>query len=248
MILAEKLDQRGDLASVLSEWLQELAGDASCGSIYVDKTADGWMILNVEDEVLMNSIIRLQTRLNPIISDKPPFPMRILKVGEASIKAEHPDHEGKTIYKFFSTASFAACLGYGGEDPRGFLEAAGIIEGSVASISAGLPSVFQLKLTREYILRGLDRLLILNAAPQEVEAVLATTNVGDLIAEKQALTLSTHVLYVKLGISLVKAYEKLRKGFDAVSREIKIKPLSWEGLRGAKIELLEGERRPRRAY
>ncbi len=238
MLLAEKLDKRSGLAEALREWLQELVEDAAGGNVYVDKTADGWMLLDVEDEALARSIIRLQTRINPIVSDKPPFPVRILKVGETRIRVEYPNLEGKTMHKSFSTTSFAASLGYGGEDPKGFLEAAGIIEESITSISADLPSLTQLELTREYVLRGLDRLLILNAAPQEVRAVLATQRAGDLIAESQALTLSTHILYIKLGVTLGKAVERLREEFEKISGEIKIRPLPWEGLAEAKLKLL----------
>ncbi|MCS7132526.1 MAG: hypothetical protein NZ918_02235 [Aigarchaeota archaeon] len=238
MILAEKLDQRSDLANVLREWLQRLADDAACGNVSVDKTADGWMHLEVEDEVLMGSIIRIQTRINPIVSDKPPFPVRILRVGETSIKAERPDLEGKNIYRSFSTTSFAASLGYDGEDSRRFLEAGGIIEGSIVSISADLPSFTQLKLTEEYILKGLDRLLIHNAAPQEVKAVLANQEIRNLIVEEQPLTLSTHLLYLKLGAALTKAYERLKEELETISSEIKIKPLSWGELIGARVKLL----------
>lgn len=235
MILAEKLDQRSALAGLLREWLQELAEDAACGSVYVDRTEDGWMVLQAENESLMGSIIGIQTRINPVVSDKPPYSVRILRVGETSIKAECPDLEGKTIYKSFPTTSFATCLGYDGEDPGGFLEAAGFTEGSIISISAGLPSFTQLKLTKEYILRGLDRLLILNAAPQEVKTILANHMIKNLVAERQALTLSIQLLYIKLGIALTKAYRRLKEEFETISDEIKIKPLPWSGLMGARI-------------
>lgn len=241
MILAEKIDQRAELADVLREWIQELAKEASCGEIYVDRTADGWMFLEADDEALVSSIIRLQTRMNPIVSRRPPYPARVLRVGETSIRAECPDLEGKTIHKTFPTSSFAASLGYGGDDPRNFLEAAGFAEGSITSISAGLPSYTQLKLVEEYVVRGLDRLLILNAAPQEVESVMSSWKMGSLIAESQALTLSTHALYVKLGVTLTKAYERIMEAFSAISRKIEVRPLPWRNLAGAKIKLFELE-------
>lgn len=242
MILVEKLDQRSDLAGVLREWLRGLAEDAGCGDVHVDETEDGWMLLEVENEVLMASIIRIQTRINPIVSDKPPFPVRILRLGETTIKAEYPDLEGKTVQKSFPLELFAACLGYGGEDSRSFLEAAGFVEGSVISISAGLPSFTQLKLTREYLLRGLDRLLVLNAAPQEVRAVLESQEITNLIAEMGALTLSTHVLYVRLGVTLDKALRKLVEVFNTVSDDIEVKPLPWKNLLGLRIRISEGGR------
>lgn len=238
MLLAEKLDQRDDLAEVLREWLQELAEDASAGNVYVDKTADGWMLLDVEDEPLMSSIIGLQTRINPVVSGKPPYPARIIKLGEARIRVEYPSPEGRTIHKSLLTNSFAASLGYWGEDPKSFLEAAGILEGAITSISADSPSLIQLKLTREYILRGLDRLLILNAAPQEVRAALASQQVRDLIAEEEALTLSTHILYVKLGVTLGKAFERVGEEFEAISRDIKVQPLPWKRLTEVKLDIL----------
>lgn len=232
MILAEKLDQRRELAERLREWLLELIRDAAGGGVRVSMTADGWMRVEAEDEVLVRTIIGLQTRINPIISDKPPFPLRIYRLEEDLIKAERPSLQGKTIRKSFPIKSFAASLGYDGKDPRAFLEAVGITEGAIMSISADLPSFTQLALTREQVLRGLDRLLVLNAAPQEVEAILAKQGVDELVAESQALTLSTHLIYVRLGISLEKAYERLRREFELISDKIKIHPMPWNELAG----------------
>ncbi|MCD6341318.1 MAG: hypothetical protein J7L83_00445 [Thaumarchaeota archaeon] len=227
IILAEKLDRRDDLAEKLREWLRELLKDASEGRISVEKNSGGWMVVETDDEKLVKSIISLQTKLNPIASEKPPRLSHVAEIGKTTIKVEYPTPSGETALKELPIEPFTASLGCE-ENPKEFLEAAGITEGSIVSISAEAPSHAQLKLVQEYVLRGLDRILVLNAAPQEIERLLSSQWAANLIADYQVLTLSSHVLYVKLGAMPSKVLRKIREEMEKISKMITVRLLSWK--------------------
>jgi len=230
LVLSERLDVRGDLGDRLQERLQELVEEASGGSVEVDRTAEGWMIIDTEDETLLRSIIRLETKMNPIASEKPPHLAYIKEVTETKIRIAYPTPHGENVQKTFLTEKFAASLGCYEESLKDFLEKVGVFRGSFVSISADAPSALQLRLLRELAIRGLDYLLILNAAPQEIEDLLALQRIGALIADHQALTLTMHILGIKLGVTLSRAYERIREETEAISRDIIIKPLLWNSL------------------
>ena len=229
IVLAEKADAREGFQKILGEWLQELLEDTLDEEISIETSPGGWIILNPDDE-LVRSTIRLQTRMPSIASENPPYTARISRISETRILVEYPDIRGETIRKSIPLSSFAASLGYGGEDPISFLENAGFCERGPVSISADLPSIIQSKILAEQILRGLDRLLILNAITPEIEEVLASDRLRDLITDYESLTLSAHIAYIRLGVGLEKAFERVSDGFEDISRGIVVKPLSWNKL------------------
>ena len=97
LVLSEKLDVRGDLGERLQERLQKLVEEASGGSVEVDRTADGWMIVNSDDDVLVESIIRLETRINPVASEKPPHLAYVRDVTETKIRLAYPTPRGESV-------------------------------------------------------------------------------------------------------------------------------------------------------
>ena len=229
MILAEKIDGRRDLVKRLEEWLKELVREAYDGEIRLEEGFDGWITLTPDEEII-RSTIELQVRMSPIASGKPPYLARVLKLTESKILVEYPSPEEKTIVKSFSTRSFAATLGYSHDRPKDFLNLIGIFEGAPVSLAAGSPSRTQLKLLFEQVLRGLDRIMLLRVTTREVEEVLASRRLRDLIAYHEPLTLLTHMLYVRLGADLEKAYERAREELEKISRSIVVKPLPWKEL------------------
>ncbi len=229
IVLAEKADARDGFQKILGEWLQELLEDTLGGEISIETSPDGWIILNPDDE-LVRSTIRLQTRMLPIASENPPYTARISRISETRILVEYPDIRGETIRKSISLSSFAASLGYGGGDPISFLENAGFCERGPVSISADLPSIIQSKILAKQILKGLDRLLILNVITPEIEEVLASDRLRGFIADYESLTLSAHIAYVMLGVRLEKAFERISDEFESISGDIVVKPLSWSRL------------------
>ena len=229
LVLSEKLDVRTDLREKLSELLRELVGKASGGIVSVGRTTDGWMSVEADDEILVRSIIKLETFMNPVASGKPPYTAYVREVADDEIKIAYPTPSGKTVWKTMSTRRFAATLGYDDDEARRFLEGVGIFRGSMVSVAADAASALQLKLMRRMILKGLDVIFVMRAARQEVDHITQLPGISRLIADQQALTLSSHILYVKLGVSLYKVYEKVREAADAISKEIDLRPIPWIG-------------------
>jgi len=234
LVLSEKLDVRGDLGERLQERLQKLVEEASGGSVEVDRTADGWMIVSSDDDVLVESIIRLETRINPVASEKPPHLAYVRDVTETKIRLAYPTPRGESVQKAVSVENFAAVLGFDEEMPKKSLEKIGIFRGSFVSISADAPSALQLKLLRELAIKGLDCLLLLNIAPQEVESLLALQKISALIADHQALTLTAHLLSIKLGVTPSRAYERVREEAETISRNITVRLLPWSTITRAR--------------
>ncbi|MCD6236100.1 MAG: hypothetical protein J7J94_03835 [Thaumarchaeota archaeon] len=231
LVLSERLDFRRDLGEKLGDWLRKTLERASGGRrVEVDKTGEGWMLVNSEDEPLLRTLIRLETDMDPVAEGKPPYTARVEEISEKSIKLAYPAPNGRTIRKTLSLRSFSAALGYDFEDPRRALEGVGVFRGSAVSIAAEAPSTLQVRFARRVELKGLDLLFVLNAAPQEVDEVLNRREIAGLIAEHQQLTLTVHVLYVRLGVGLEKAYERVRERFEELSGEIVIKPAPWIGM------------------
>ena len=229
MIIAEKSDRGGELLEKLEEWIRMLAENVLEEDVRMGYSEEGWIVLEPDDEALMSSI-RLQTRIDPIASDKPPYTARISKLGGGKILIEYPGRSGETFREAILAERFAAALGYAGDDPKEFLEGAGLGEGCPVSVSAGLPSSLQLRLVFEQALKGLDRVLILNAVASEVDQILSQESIRALIADYENLTLLAHLAYLKLGVGPGKAVERLRRGFEQISKKIVVKPLSWRVL------------------
>jgi len=229
MILAEKVYGRREVLKGLEKWLRNLVREAAEIEIRLEEGPNGWIILTPDDE-LIGSMINLQTKINPIAVGRPPFPARVLKLTDSKIILEYPTEEGMTVTRTFSTSSFAASLGCSGGQPRAFLELAGICENAPISLAAENPSFIQLKLLLEQILRGLDRIMVLNANPQEVDKAISSSRLRGLIVIHEPLTLLAHMLYVRLGARLEKVAEKVREEVENISRGVLVKPLSWKML------------------
>ncbi|MEM2847050.1 MAG: hypothetical protein QW624_05435 [Nitrososphaerota archaeon] len=222
MILAEKAMGRWDLIKAVETWLNRALEEASDFRAEVAEGSGGWITVK-PDEELIETVIRLQARLDPISSGKPPYTARVHEIGRSKIIIEYPLPNGLTVRKMLSASSFAAGLGYDGDRPIEFLEVAGIFEGAPISLAADMPSLIQLELLAEQMIRGLDRVMILNAAISEVDEISGL--LGDQIAHHDHLTLSTHILYLRLGARLDKLTRKLR---EKLPDGAIIKPLPWK--------------------
>ncbi len=224
MILAEKSGGRRELVKVIEAWLNGVLREASDTRAEVREGFSGWMMI-APDNDLIKTIIQLETRLDPIASGKPPYTARIQSLTDSRLIIEYPNPDGKTVKKILSTRSFAAGLGYDGNDPAEFLEHVGIFEDAPVSLAAGMPSMIQLELFIKQVLRGLDRIMILNAAISEVNEV--SNKIEGLIAYHEHLTLSAHMLYLRLGVKLDKLVERLWREMPG---GVIIKPLPWNQL------------------
>lgn len=221
MILAEKAMEREKLVQAIEAWLNKALEEASDIKVKVMEGLGGWITVT-PDEELIEAIIRLQARINPISSGKPPYAARIQEITESRIIAEYPSPDGFTVRKVLPVNSFAAGLGYDGDKSIEFLESAGVFKGAPISLAANMPSMIQLELLAEQILRGLDRIIVLNAAISEVDNI--NNLLRDQIAYHDHLTLSAHILYPRLGARMDKLVKRLR---EKLPSGVVIKPLPW---------------------
>ena len=224
--LAERVWRR-DVVSGLEDWLSRMLSEAGGGWVRVSRREDGWLILEAEDERLASSILKLYTRLPIVAQSREPRTAKILELEEKILRYCYPSEEGSAALEA-ETARWAASLGSATSSPKVFLEAAGIVEGAAVSVSVGLPSLLQLSLLREALLRGLDRVLLIDLTPPEVEKLLQES--GRLIAYHEPLTTLTHLLYIKLGVRLDKALETIRKRLERIAPGSTLRPLSWKTL------------------
>lgn len=224
MILAEKVVKRGDLVKTIEAWLNGILEEISDFKVKVMEGSGGWIII-MPDEELVRTVIRLQTKIDPISSGRPPYTARVQEITGSRITVEYPNPSGLTVRKALPAGSLAASLGYEGDGPVEFLESAGIFEGAPIILAADMPSTIQLELLAEQIMRGLDRIMILDATVSEIDETINL--LGDQIAHHNHLTLSTHILYPRLGARLNKLVEKLRGKFPS---GVVIKPLPWSHL------------------
>lgn len=226
IVLAERVWRR-DAVSGLEKWLSEMLSKAGGGWVKVSAREDGWLTLEAGDERLAASTLSLYTRLPVVAQAREPKTAKILELGERTLRYCYPSKEGGISVEA-GTAEWSVSLGSATDKPRAFLEAAGIVEGAAVSVSLGLPSLLQLSLLREALLKGLDRVLLIDLTPLEVEELLREA--GHLIAYHEPLTVLTHLLYLKLGVKLDKAVKTLERHLEKIAPGSTARPLSWKAL------------------
>ncbi len=224
MLLAERPWRRGEVGSLLSEWIMGEAEASGAGWVELRSRGDGWLILEAENPELISSIIKLYAYL-PLTVEGPPYTAKITRMDERVVEFAYPSNRGEEV-AVAGVDEWAASLGGGGEQ---FLRAVGIVEGGPVSISLNLPSVAQVALLEEALKRGLDRIMLLDLAPQEVEDLMKDKETRGFIAGHLPLTLLNHILYIKLGSRLERALERI--GMRAESLGGSVIPLPWEKLR-----------------
>ena len=229
LILAERPWRRVEAVSRLEEWFKGIFLEAGGGSVKLSQGEGGWIRVEADDERLLSSILRLNTRFDPISSVNQPHTAKVVKIGRGKVSYEYPLPDGSTIKEIFYSGDWAIQLGYEGDDVEDFLEALGIVEGMSISISLSMPSLIQRRLFLDEVLRGLDRIVLMDLAPQEVEKVLESGFKG-FAASYETITPLTHIVYLKLGASLGKASKRLEALIHSMAPRASYKPLSWRRL------------------
>ena len=229
LVLAERPWRRMEAASRLGEWLREIFLEAGGGSLKLSQGEGGWIIVEADDEQLLASILRLNTKLDSVSSIDPPHTAKIVKISRGKIFYEYPLPDGSTTGNAFYAKDWAIQLGYEGDDAEDFLEALGVVEGMPISTSLNMPSLIQRRVFLDEVLRGLDRIGLIDLTPQEVEEILESGFKG-FTAFYETLTPLTHIVYLKLGSSLDKASKRLEALIHSIAPGASYRPLSWRRL------------------
>jgi len=229
LVLAERPWRRMEAVSRLEEWLREIFLEAGGGSLKLSKAEDGWIIVEADDERLLASILRLNTRLDSVSSIDPPHTGKITKIGRGKIFYEYPLPDGSTVRKTSYARDWAIQLGYEGDDAEEFLEALGMVEGMSISTSLNMPSLIQRRIFLDEVFRGLDIIVLIDLAPQEVEKILESGFQG-FAAVFETITPLIHIVYLKLGANLDKASKRLGTLMQGIAPKASHKPLNWRKL------------------
>jgi len=229
LVLAERPWRRREAVSKLEDWLRNIFLEAGGGSLKLFQGEDGWIIAETDDEQLLASILRLNTRLDSIASRDPPHTAKIVKTSRGKVFYEYPLPDGLTVKATSYARDWAAQLGYEGDDIEGFLEALGVVEGMSISTSLNMPSLIQKRIFLDAVIKGLDRIILIDLAPQEVEEVLELGFRG-FTAIYETITPLTHIVYLKLGASLEKASKRLGVLMQSVAPKASHRSLDWRKL------------------
>ena len=224
MLLAERPWRRGGVEQLLLEWIEGEAESSGAGWVGLRSRGDGWLVLEAENPELISSILRLYAYL-PLPAGEQPRTAKITRIGGGRVEFAYPGARGEERGAA-EVGEWAASLGGWGEQ---FLRAAGIVEGGPVSISLNLPSIIQVALLEEWVRHGLDRVILIDVAPQEVEELARDRETRGFIAGHLALTLLNHILYIRLGSRLDRALERI--GRKAESLGATVIPLPWRILR-----------------
>jgi len=229
LILAERPWRRLEAVSRLEEWIKGIFLEAGGSSLKLSEGEGGWITVEADDERLLSSILRLNMRFDPISSMSQPHTAKVVKIGRGRVSYEYPLPDGSTMRKTFHSRDWAVQLGYERDDFEGFLEALGVVEGMSISTSLNMPSSIQRRLFLDEVLRGLDRIVLIDLTPQEVEKILESGFKG-FTAFYETITPLTHIAYLKLGASLDKASKRLEALIHGIAPRASYRPLSWRKL------------------
>jgi len=231
IVLADMEHVRRSAVSGVEGWLNRMLADAGGGGARITVSRDGWLILEADDEELASSILKLYTRLPLIIRDpKPPQTAKVLEVREGVVRYVRPLADGSALRREAKAAEWAVSLGAESNSAEAFLEAVGIVGGAPVSVSLNLPSLLYMRLVREMITEGLDRVLLLDAVPPEVESLLEEPEIGRLVARHEPLTILTHLIYLKLGVRLDRALRKIEERLESLAPGAMVRGLSWQAM------------------
>jgi len=226
LILAERPWKRVEAISRLEEWFREIYLEAGGRFLKLSQEGGGWVTVEADDEELLTSILKLNTRLDSMSSVNPPHTAKVVKICRGKVSYEYPLPDGSTTGNAFYAKDWAIQLGYEGDDAEDFLEALGVVEGMPISTSLNMPSLIQRRVFLDEVLRGLDRIGLIDLTPQEVEEILESGFKG-FTAFYETLTPLTHIVYLKLGSSLDKASKRLEALIHSIAPGASYRPLSW---------------------
>ena len=229
LILAERPWRRVEAVSRLEEWVKRVFLEAGGRSLKLSKGEGGWIRVEADDERLLSSILRLNMRFDPISTTGQPHAAKVVKIGRGRVSYEYPLPDGSTMRNTFHSRDWAVQLGYEGENSEEFLEALGVVEGMSISTSLNMPSSIQMRMFLDEVLRGLDRIVLIDLTPQEVEEILESGFNG-FTAFYETITPLTHIIYLKLGASLDRASKRLEALIHGIAPGASYRPLSWRRL------------------
>jgi hypothetical protein len=231
LILSEKIDRIDNLQS-LQEWFNHLLRDAGV-QVLVRKSDDKWLCIETDNPSLFLSTLNLQVYypLEPV--EKPILrTCWIEKIQGNVVTCSYPLSDGSTMLSRHTLNNWIAYLGFKRNNMRSLdvLKNTGVDVDYPINITLEQPSILYRKLLEKLIIKGLDVVFLRGLTPLEIDGMLNKGELGKYVADFTYLTLTTHILYVKLGIRPQKVIENVITFSSKLHKHVAYKVCEWENL------------------
>ncbi len=238
LILSEKIDRIDDIQS-LQEWFNHLLRDAGV-QVLVRKSGDKWLCIETDNPSLFLSTLNLQVYypLEPV--EKPILrTCWIEKIQSNVVTCTYPLSDGSTVLSRYTLNNWIAYLGFERSNIRSLdiLKKTGVEVDYPINITLDQPSILYRKLIEKLIIKGLDVVFLRGLTPLEIDRMLNKGELSRYVADSTYLTLTTHILYVKLGIRPQKVIEKITTLSSKLHKHVAYKVCEWRNLEPASLLL-----------
>lgn len=231
IVLSEKIDRGADVNS-LQEWFNQSLKNAGV-EVLAGKTNDRWIYVETDDPSLFLSMLNLQVYypLEPV--EKPVLrTCWVEKIQDNIVTCSHPSTDGSTQFSKFTIDEWVRYLGCRKDNMKclDILRNTGVEVDYPINITLDKPSILYRKMLEKLAVLGLDTVFVRGLTPLELDNLLDKEGLGKLTADYLHLTLTTHVLFVKLGVKPSKIIEKLSKKASESRLSLAYTICEWEKL------------------
>ncbi|MEM3953208.1 MAG: hypothetical protein QXP74_07365 [Nitrososphaerota archaeon] len=229
LVLHEMIDEYVDLPS-LEEWFRSILKN-----VEIDvrlEVKEKWLILETENPALLTSITSMYT-LYPLQSSLKPVLRTcwIEEIKHGKISYSYPSLDGSTITEDAYIDEWMEYLDmYVELDYQDLVNTLWIDVGYPINLTLKKPSILFRKIVEKLVLNGLDVILLRGLSPHKCENLLDEEDLRELFVDCQHLTLTTHIISVKIGVKLDTALEKLEKKLQSHREKYILKSLRWLSL------------------
>jgi len=238
LILSEKIDRIDNIHS-LQEWFNQLLRNAGV-RVLVGKSNNKWLCIETDNPSLLLSTLNLQVYypLEPV--DKPILrTCWIEKIQGNVVTCSYPLSDGSTMLSRYTLNNWIAYLGFkrNSISSLDILKNIGVDVDYPINITLEQPSILYRKLIEKLIIKGLDIVFLRGLTPLEIERMLSKEKLSKYVADVTYLTLTTHMLYVKLGVRPKKVVENIVMTISKLRKHVAYKVCEWKNLEPASFFL-----------
>jgi len=232
LTLSEKIDERINIESI-EEWLNRLLMGAGV-EVSVGKLDNKWLCVETDNPSLFLSTLNLQVYypLEPV--EKPVLrTCWIEKIDDKTVTCSYPSIDGSTQQSRYSLDDWIAYLG-GSRTSLGYrkiLESIGIDVSYPINVTLDRPSILFRKLVENLVVKGLDAVFIRGLTPLECENLIHKEGLGKFIADFTYLTLTTQILYLKLGVKTRRIIEYILTASSKLGKPLNYEISEWNILK-----------------
>ena len=232
LTLSEKIDERTSIESI-EEWLNRLLKGAGV-EISVGRLDSKWLCVETDNPNLFLSTLNLQVYypLQPV--EKPILrTCWIEKIHEGVVVCSYPSIDGSTQQSRYLLDDWIAYLGGSriSLDYLNILENIGIDVNYPINVTLDRPSILFRKFVENLVVKGLDAVFIRGLTPLECENLVHKEGLGKFIADFTYLTLTTQILYLKLGVKTRKTIEYILTSSSKLGKPLDYRICEWNTLK-----------------